>query len=147
MRRFAALVCAISVVLVVVAAGEAEACSCAALDPLEMLEGSDAAFVGTLIERPTEPIAGGEFEGVWVFEVDEWVKGDLGSRVGVHAALEATPVSTPPTVEEEPPPVAAPSQESETAYIPMAVALVVVAAAVATATVRRERRTSLSDVD
>lgn len=88
MKRFAALVLIISAIVVVGPAGEAEACSCALLDPAQMLEDSEAAFVGTLVEAPAEPIAAGGFEGVWVFAVEEWVKGDLGPQIGVHSPLD-----------------------------------------------------------
>lgn len=88
MRRFLVMVAVASLMVVVGPAGEAEACSCAMLDPTVMLEDSDAAFVGTLVERPTEANSGDGFTGIWVFEVDEWVKGDLGAQVGVHSALD-----------------------------------------------------------
>lgn len=78
----------ITSLLVVGAAGRAEACSCAMLDPASMLENSDAAFIGTLVERPTEPNSPDDFNGIYVFEVEQWVKGDLGPQVGVHAALD-----------------------------------------------------------
>lgn len=74
--------------VVVGPAGKAEACSCAMLDPASMLDQSDGAFVGTLLERPTEPNSPDGFSGIFVFEVEQWVKGDMGAQVGVHSALD-----------------------------------------------------------
>lgn len=82
-----AVVLMASVLVVVGPVGEAEACSCALEDPAAMLEGADAAFVGTLIQRPSDPIDPNGFEGIWVFEVEKWVKGDLGGQVGVRAPM------------------------------------------------------------
>lgn len=48
-----------------------------------MLDNSDAAFIGTLIERPD--FSEGAVTAVWVFDVQEWKKGDLGATVGVHS--------------------------------------------------------------
>lgn len=87
MRTLLAWLALVSCLVVVGPAGEALSCSCAIPDPSETLARADGAFVGTLLERPTEPM-GDDFGGVWVFEVEEWVKGDLGAQVGVHSALD-----------------------------------------------------------
>lgn len=73
----------------------------------------------------------------------------LVSVLDPGADIEATPVSTPPRLEEESPPVAAPAPEPGTDYLPIAVALVVVVvgAGLAAAALQRKRRTNLSDVD
>ena len=66
-------------------AAPALGCSCAAEDPSAMFENSDAAFIGTLAEAPEfEP---NQTTAVWIFEVDQWVKGDLGATVGVHSGF------------------------------------------------------------
>ena len=65
----------------------AQGCSCALQDPAAMLETSDAAFVGTLSEAPETTGVAIDVPVVWVFDVEEWVKGDLGDTVGVHSGL------------------------------------------------------------
>ena len=87
MRRLFALVLMASLLVVVGPAGEAEACSCALPDPTTALEQSDAAFIGTLLERPDPIPAPGQTTAIWVFQVDEWIKGDLGEQVGVHSGF------------------------------------------------------------
>jgi hypothetical protein len=74
----------IATVLVVTRAGEASACSCAPLAPSVALEEADAAFVGTLIDRPDSEMNFVE-DAPYAFEVESWVKGDFGSEVVVHA--------------------------------------------------------------
>jgi hypothetical protein len=74
----------IATVLVVTRAGEASACSCAAITPVVALEEADAAFVGTLIDRPGSEMNFVE-DAPYTFEVESWVKGDFGSEVVVHA--------------------------------------------------------------
>ena len=74
----------IATVLVVTRAGEASACSCAPLTPAVALEEADAAFVGTLIDRPGSETTFVE-DAPYTFEVESWVKGDFGSEVVVHA--------------------------------------------------------------
>ena len=87
MRRLLAAVAIASLFVVVGLAGEAEACSCALADPASQLEESQAAFVGKLLERPDQATPPDGFSAIWVFEVEEWVKGDLGDLVGVHSGL------------------------------------------------------------
>lgn len=66
----------------------AEACSCAMPGDLEeWVDQSEAVFVGQMIEK----IDGGQdpFGGpgaIYVFEVETWVKGDLGDVIEVHSA-------------------------------------------------------------
>lgn len=86
MRKLLAAVVVASLFAVIGPAGEAEGCSCAVSDPATQLEEASAAFVGTLVERPDQTEAP-DGPAVWVFEVEEWVKGDLGPEVGVHSGL------------------------------------------------------------
>jgi hypothetical protein len=88
MKRIAAATVFALLLVMAGPGGRAQACSCAMLDPAEMLEDSAGAFVGTLVERPTEPTSPDGFTGIWVFEVEQWVKGDLGPTVGVHSGLD-----------------------------------------------------------
>ena len=74
----------IASVLVVTRAGEASACSCASITPAVALEETDLAFVGTLVDRPQSEMPYVE-DAPYSFEVEAWVKGDLGSEVVVHA--------------------------------------------------------------
>ena len=74
----------IATVLVVTRAGEASACSCASITPSVALDEADAAFVGTLIDRPGSETTFVE-DAPYTFEVESWVKGDFGSEVVVHA--------------------------------------------------------------
>lgn len=87
MRRLLAAVAIASLFVVVGPADDARACSCAMSDPASQLEQSEAAFVGKLLERPDQAAAPDGFSAIWVFEVEEWVKGDLGEQVGVHSGL------------------------------------------------------------
>ncbi len=73
----------VACVLVVTRAGEASACSCASLQPADALADFDAAFVGTLVDSPS-PMAGDQ-RAPYTFEVEKWVKGDLGTEVVVFA--------------------------------------------------------------
>lgn len=63
----------------------ARACSCAApFDLTEAIDNHEAAFVGTLVEK--RDIGGGE--SMYTFEVEEWVKGDLGAAIEVRSASD-----------------------------------------------------------
>lgn len=65
----------------------AEACSCAVpTDIVSWVDQSEAVFVGTLVDKRTAE--GSEFgmEAIYVFEVETWVKGDLGEVVEVRSA-------------------------------------------------------------
>ena len=79
------------------AAPAARACSCARLDPVDGVRKADAAFVGTFLGTfvgKDEPAAsnGGLVNSAQVvgyhFEVERVIKGDLGSTVTVHAAVD-----------------------------------------------------------
>lgn len=60
----------------------ARACSCAAPTDLAAFVGeADAAFVGTLVDRRDTP----DFQAIYVFEVEEWVKGDVGEVIEVQS--------------------------------------------------------------
>jgi hypothetical protein len=68
----------------------AEECSCASPGHLgEWVDQSEAVFVGTMVEK----IDGGQdpFGGqgaIYVFEVETWVKGDLGEVIEVHSSVD-----------------------------------------------------------
>lgn len=74
----------IASVLVVTRAGEASACSCVALQPATALEEFDGAFVGTIVDRPLLQMPFTE-DAPFTFEVETWVKGDLGTELVVYA--------------------------------------------------------------
>lgn len=83
-----------------VLAQPASACSCALVQPLEAMGRSQAVFVGSFTgERQRVGLGGlhGEMS-LYEFEVDEWVKGDLGSPVWVRSASNgaACGFETPP---------------------------------------------------
>jgi hypothetical protein len=84
------VVLAISVLAVLAAlAGTvdpAHGCSCALGDPRTALRESDAAFVGTLLERREGPIRSSADVVTLVFRVERSVKGQLGSRIEVRTA-------------------------------------------------------------
>jgi hypothetical protein len=67
------------IAVALVLAGDALACTCAAAPPRQQLDSADAAFVGRLVD--TRPAASGE--SVYVFVVDNVVKGDLERRIEV----------------------------------------------------------------
>lgn len=80
------LAAAISVVLPVPAHG----CSCATPSDLnEWVDQSEAVFVGTMVEKLVggQDQFGGQ-EAIYVFEVETWVKGDLGDVIEVHSAAD-----------------------------------------------------------
>ncbi len=72
------------IALIVFGNANSVSASCLPLDPQKALNEADAAFVGRLVEAPDMsgqvPVGN---EDLWVFEVEEWVKGDLGARVEV----------------------------------------------------------------
>ena len=76
------------IVLIVFGKADSVSASCLPLDPRAALADADAAFVGRLVEAPDMsgqvPVGN---EDLWVFEVEEWVKGDLGARVEVLAPV------------------------------------------------------------
>lgn len=68
----------------------AEACSCASPGHLgEWVDQSEAVFVGTMVEK----VDGGQDQfgapsAIYVFEVETWVKGDLGEVIEVHSSAD-----------------------------------------------------------
>lgn len=91
MRRIgtAAVAAAFAALSIVMLPAPAGACSCALGDPRDAVDGSDAAFVGTLVERtdpqPRNGVVSSAQNVVWTFEVESLVKGPLGSTVDVHS--------------------------------------------------------------
>ena len=88
LRVFMVLAC--SVASLIVTAGEAEACSCASVEPRDAIAESDAAFVGTVLERSGDGVVDGFFDGedrTFIFAVETDVKGNLGSEVEVHSSI------------------------------------------------------------
>lgn len=79
----------IAIAVTPVLASPARACSCATpMDLTEWVDGSEAVFVGSLIEK--RPAGNGAFaqESIYVFEVEEWVKGDAGDVIEVRSASD-----------------------------------------------------------
>lgn len=77
------LVVMIAVIFLAASAAPAQACSCGGSSDLgQGIERSEAAFVGKLVDKRG---AGGG-ESIYVFEVEEWVKGDLGEVIEVRSA-------------------------------------------------------------
>jgi hypothetical protein len=70
-----------------VLAGDALACTCAAVPARQRLDSSDAAFIGRVVETRPAPPRAGERELVYVFAVDSVVKGELGEHVQVVSPL------------------------------------------------------------
>ncbi|MBA3621134.1 MAG: hypothetical protein M3425_07695 [Actinomycetota bacterium] len=81
-RRQLLVVGLLAASLLPVMAWPASACSCALGSPAEMIDGHDAAFLGS--------VAGVRSAGmnrhIWTFDVQRWVKGDLGPTVEVATA-------------------------------------------------------------
>ncbi len=97
MQRLLALALLVTVI-VFTRAGSASACSCAQLDPTVAIAQSEAAFVGTY----TGEVLGGANPNIgqvfYLFEVEQWVKGDLGSPVAVRSSASGASCGfeTPP---------------------------------------------------
>lgn len=89
MKRLATLLGLVVLVSVAgfVAPRPVSACSCAQLDPATGLAEYPAAFVGTLVDVSGQigAFLDSGADTVYRFEVDEWVKGDLGDFVDVHS--------------------------------------------------------------
>jgi len=68
----------------------ASACSCAELDPTTALGEYPAAFVGTLVDVDGQlgAVFNSGADTVYRFEVETWVKGDLGPVVEIHSAAD-----------------------------------------------------------
>ncbi len=83
-RRLLALMLLLSIA-VLMRAGTASACSCMPLDPTTAIPGAPAAFIGTFTGDRTggaNPLG----DVMFAFEVEQWVKGDLGNPVFVRTA-------------------------------------------------------------
>jgi hypothetical protein len=74
-------------VVALVLAGDALACTCAAVPARQRLDSADAAFIGRVVETRPAPARDGGRELVYVFAVDSVVKGELGARVEVVSPL------------------------------------------------------------
>ena len=73
--------------LVALAPRPAMGCSCMApVDLGSMIDEAPAAFVGTMVDR--QPGVD-EFDAVFVFDVEEWVKSDLGDQVAIHSGSDS----------------------------------------------------------
>lgn len=72
-----------ALVVALVLAGDALACTCAAVPARQRLDSADAAFIGRLVDARPAPARDGVRELVYVFTVDSVVKGELGDRVEV----------------------------------------------------------------
>lgn len=74
----------------VIAPRPARGCSCMEIDPYAALGEFPAAFVGTLVDIDGQqgPIFQSDADTVYRFEVETWVKGDLGEVVDVHSAAD-----------------------------------------------------------
>ena len=71
-----------------VGAGDALACTCADVPARQRLDSADAAFIGRVVETRPAPSRDGVRELVYVFTVDNVVKGELGERVEVSSPLD-----------------------------------------------------------
>ncbi len=89
MRTVARLVTVVMLVVVAsfYAPDPASACSCVGPGDLtEAIGASQAAFVGKLIDRRSAGMGQFGEESIYVFEVETWVKGDLGQVIEIHSA-------------------------------------------------------------
>ncbi len=76
-------------VLAMVALAPRPALGCSCMEPTDlgaMIDEAPAAFVGTMVDRRQ---GADEFEAVYVFQVDEWVKSDLGTEVAIHSGSDS----------------------------------------------------------
>lgn len=88
--RIAVAVAFLAAVLSPIFALPAEACSCASPGEIdEWIDTSEAVFVGTLVDQ-RDAGSSDDFgqESLYVFEVEEWVKGDLGDVIEVRSASD-----------------------------------------------------------
>jgi hypothetical protein len=90
-RRRGALLVALVLLVSAIPVSPAHACSCAREgDPRERLAAADGAFIGKLVgHRETGPLGSIISTGrdvIYIFEVAEAFKGDIGRRVEVHSA-------------------------------------------------------------
>lgn len=89
-KRLATLLLLVILVSVAgfVAPRPASACSCMQLDPTTGLSQYPAAFVGTLVEVEGQvgAVLSSDADTIYRFEVEDWVKGDLGEFVDIHSS-------------------------------------------------------------
>lgn len=57
------------------------------MDPAGLLDQAGGAFVGTMVDKRAG--APDEFNAVYLFEVSQWVKSDLGSTVEVTSGMDS----------------------------------------------------------
>ena len=74
--------------MALVLAGDALACTCAAVPARQRLDSADAAFIGRIVEVRPAPARDGVRELVYVFTVDSVVKGELGATVEVASPAD-----------------------------------------------------------
>lgn len=85
MKRSVLLLAAV-VALLSLAPRPALGCSCMEpIDPGALLDQSAAAFVGTMVDKKQSD----EFNAVYLFEVSQWVKSDLGPTVDVTSGMDS----------------------------------------------------------
>lgn len=83
---------ALTTVTLLATAGPASACSCLIPDAEALFANADGAFVGTLVQAPSQPITGvvSSADPVpWVFEVQAAYKGDISSPITVTSPLSS----------------------------------------------------------
>jgi hypothetical protein len=70
----------------------ASACSCIELDPSTALNEHPAAFVGTLVDVDGQlgAVFSSDSDTIYRFEVETWVKGDLGPVIEIHSAADGS---------------------------------------------------------
>jgi hypothetical protein len=83
LRRRTALLLVLAVLLSLLVAPAARACSCFLGDPRDALQRADGAFIGTLTD--VRPVASDPAYADYTFEVETAVKGDLGATIELRA--------------------------------------------------------------
>lgn len=78
----------LSFAVVLAPAAPAKACSCAPPDPLGILAEAPAAFIGTVVDIRKIDHPSDWIDVVVVFDVEEWVKGDLGDTVEIGSSAD-----------------------------------------------------------
>jgi hypothetical protein len=71
-----------------VGTGDALACTCANVPARQRLDAADAAFIGRVLETRPAPSRDGVRELVYVFTVDNVVKGEIGATVDVESPAD-----------------------------------------------------------
>ena len=87
--RLVAATMLLSVALTPILPLTARGCSCMTPTDLhEWVNQSEAVFVGALVEK--RDLGGESFESIYVFEVEEWIKGEAGEVIEVHSASDGS---------------------------------------------------------